>query len=82
MTSLVFINPQIGSGQPSTIRSAPHGRYWKEMKCHAGATDGCYPVTTRELTKPYADHVENITVRKGDPFKRPETHQKSEKEQT
>jgi hypothetical protein len=38
------------------------------------------PATTRELAKPYADHVENITVRRGDPFKRTETHQKSEKE--
>jgi hypothetical protein len=47
---------------------------------HAGAKDGCIPVTKRELAKPYADHVENVTVRKGNPFKRTETHQKSEKE--
>jgi hypothetical protein len=36
----------------------------------------------RELTKPDADHVENIIVRSGDPFNRTGTHRKSEKKQT
>jgi hypothetical protein len=57
--------------------------YRKKLQVgHAGAKDGCIPVTKRELTKPYADHIENITVRRSDPFKRTETHQESEKEQT
>jgi hypothetical protein len=54
--------------------------YRKELKVamQARRTVGV-PVTKSELTEPYADHVENITVRKSNPFKRTETHQESEK---
>jgi hypothetical protein len=73
------------NGLASHQLQGPHrmAEYRKELKAAMPArrTVGI-PVTKRELTKPFADHVENITVRIGDPFKRTETHQKSEKEQT
>src|SRR5690242_19436515 len=62
MTSLVFMNPR--NGLASDQLQGPHrmAEYRKELKAAMPArrTVG-FPVTKRELTKPFADHVENIT---------------------